>query len=74
MKEFQFKVEDKEGLNTLETISKADKFNRWMFDTISPYCKGRILEIGSGIGNISQFFINVNADSRFFWAFSDSPS
>ena len=61
MKEFQFKEEDKEGLNTLEIISKADKFNRWMFDTISPYCKGRILEIGSGIGNISQFFIGVNA-------------
>ena len=61
MKEFQFTEEDKEGLNTLQIISKADKFNRWMFDTISPYCKGRILEIGSGIGNISQFFIGVNA-------------
>ena len=61
MKEFQFKEEDKEGLRTLETIARADKFNKWMFDTIYPYCNGKILEIGSGIGNISQFFINANA-------------
>ena len=61
MKECQGKEEDKEGLNTLETISKAEKFNRWTFDTIFPYCSGKILEIGSGIGNISQFFIEANA-------------
>jgi SAM-dependent methyltransferase len=28
-----------------------------MYDTISSNCNGRILEIGSGIGNISKFFI-----------------
>ena len=85
MKEFQFKVEDKEGLNTLETISKADKFNRWMFDTIYPHCRGKILEIGSGIGNISQFFIEANASislsdirenycTQLKERFSDSPT
>ena len=42
---------------TLETISKAHRFNRWMYDTIRPYCNGNILEIGSGIGNISSFFV-----------------
>lgn len=51
---------DKEGHITLDVISKADRFNRWMYDTISPYCQGTILEIGSGIGNISQFFIANN--------------
>jgi len=61
MKEFEFREKDKEGLRTLETIARADKFNKWMFDTIYPFCKGRILEIGSGIGNISQFFLNENA-------------
>jgi SAM-dependent methyltransferase len=61
MKEFEFREEDKEGLSTLENIARADKFNKWMFNTIYPFCKGRILEIGSGIGNISQFFINANA-------------
>lgn len=84
MKEFRYKEEDKEGLNTLETISKADKFNRWMFDIIYPYCKGKILEIGSGIGNISQFFIEENTSitlsdirenycSQLKERFSDSP-
>lgn len=52
--------EDKIGEDTLITISEAEKFNNWMFKTISPYCSGKILEIGSGHGNISQFFINHN--------------
>jgi 2-polyprenyl-3-methyl-5-hydroxy-6-metoxy-1,4-benzoquinol methylase len=50
-------AQDDIGYQTLEVISKADKFNRWMYDTIRPYCHGNILEIGSGIGNISKFFI-----------------
>ena len=55
---FVFPDIDEEGMATLEAITKADKFNKWMYDTISPYCKGKTLEIGSGIGNISQFFFN----------------
>ena len=47
---------------TLAVISKAGRFNRWMYDTVSPYCHGRILEIGSGIGNISSFFVRDNFD------------
>jgi 2-polyprenyl-3-methyl-5-hydroxy-6-metoxy-1,4-benzoquinol methylase len=54
----EIKVIDQEGLEILSVIEKADKFNEWMYKTISPFCKGRILEIGSGIGNISRFFIN----------------
>jgi len=30
-----------------------------MFDTILPYTKGRVMEIGSGIGNISSQFVNA---------------
>lgn len=30
-----------------------------MFDTIRPYVKGSILEIGSGIGNISDIFVQT---------------
>lgn len=51
---------DLEGLETLSVIEKANKFNKWMYETIKPYSKGRILEIGCGIGNISEFFINDN--------------
>jgi 2-polyprenyl-3-methyl-5-hydroxy-6-metoxy-1,4-benzoquinol methylase len=57
MPEFSFKDLDKEGLETLLAISKADAFNKWMYETISPYLKGSILEIGSGIGNISGYFL-----------------
>ncbi|ESU24180.1 putative methyltransferase [Flavobacterium enshiense DK69] len=53
---------DLEGLTTLTVIEKADRFNNWMYETIAPYCNGKILEIGSGIGNISQFFIKNNKD------------
>lgn len=53
----EIKEVDLEGLTILSVIEKADKFNGWMYRTIEPFCKGRILEIGSGIGNISQFFI-----------------
>ncbi len=30
-----------------------------MYQTIRPHCKGNILEIGSGIGNISWFFLEA---------------
>ncbi len=45
------------GEQTLSVIQKADQFNEWMYDTIRPYLKDDLLEIGSGIGNISQFVI-----------------
>ena len=53
---------DLEGLETLSVIEKADRFNEWMYNTIAPHCKGKILEIGSGIGNISKFFIDNNRE------------
>lgn len=55
-------AENNSGTETLEVISDAGKFNRWMYETIKPYCSGKVLEIGSGIGNISQFFLNDGFD------------
>lgn len=51
-------MEDRIGKETLHIISAADKFNQWMFEVIKPYAKGKVFEIGSGIGNISDRFIN----------------
>ena len=51
-----FLEKDAVGESTLSVISKADKFNDWMYEIINPFCKGRILEIGSGIGNMSDCF------------------
>jgi len=59
-KQFEFKEIDYEGHLTLDVIAEADNFNRWIYDTIKPYCKGNILEIGSGLGNISRFFVDDN--------------
>jgi len=53
---------DELGYSTLASISAADRFNRWMYQTIKPFCKGNILEIGGGIGNISECFLNDGAD------------
>lgn len=62
MKEFAFKPVDTEGENTLNTIALANHLNQWMYNTIKPYCKGKILEIGSGVGNISEYFLENKAD------------
>ena len=59
VRKFAYKELDQEGLETLENIAAADQFNRWMFETVRQYIQpGNILEVGSGIGNISQFFID----------------
>src|SRR6476659_7532109 len=56
----QFHQADPTGLQTLERFAQADNFNRWLFETIEPYCKGHVLEVGSGIGNLSKFFLKKN--------------
>ena len=62
MTEFTYKPLDAEGEKTLKTIALANHLNKWMYDSIKPFCKGKILEIGSGVGNISEYFINDKAD------------
>lgn len=52
-----FHETDPTGLQTLERFAAATHFNRWLFDTVRPYCKGHVLEVGSGIGNISRLFL-----------------
>ncbi len=48
---------DISGQKTLERISSAHRFNEWMFNTIKPFCKGHVLEVGCGIGNISKLLV-----------------
>jgi 2-polyprenyl-3-methyl-5-hydroxy-6-metoxy-1,4-benzoquinol methylase len=45
------------GKKTLEIFGKATHFNHWLYKSFSPYCKGNILEIGSGTGNISRLLL-----------------
>lgn len=48
---------DRLGHETLNVIAQADKFNAWMYETVQPFISGTVLEIGSGIGNMSDFLI-----------------
>lgn len=45
---------DPYGESILQELEPAHRFSRWMFETIEPFLGERILEIGSGIGNISR--------------------
>jgi SAM-dependent methyltransferase len=47
---------DPVGAATLECMATAQAFNRWMFDRVRPWIGRRILEVGAGVGNMSQFF------------------
>jgi 2-polyprenyl-3-methyl-5-hydroxy-6-metoxy-1,4-benzoquinol methylase len=58
MEKQEFQEKDIVGEGTLDVISKADRFNRWMYNTIKPNCHGNIMEIGSGVGNISKYFLD----------------
>ena len=42
------------GVAMLGELSRARKFTRWMADTIAPYVRGNVLEIGAGIGNLTE--------------------
>jgi SAM-dependent methyltransferase len=39
-------------------MAGARAFNRWMYQRIAPWVGQHVLEIGSGIGNLSQFFVD----------------
>lgn len=38
-------------------MRNANRYNRWTYEIIRPHIKGTILEIGCGIGNITQFLL-----------------
>jgi SAM-dependent methyltransferase len=44
---------DPAGAETLEIMAAAPKYNEWMYQAIAPHLGRRVLEVGSGIGNIS---------------------
>lgn len=56
----RFHQVDPMGFETLERFAEADNFNRWLFETIEPFCAGHILEAGSGIGNVTHLFLEKN--------------
>lgn len=47
-------AEDEHGSKILARLSRAPRFNGWMADTIRPFVGRKVLEIGSGTGNLTQ--------------------
>lgn len=45
------------GARILDALAQTPRFNRWMAATIRPWIGERVLEIGSGIGNLSQYLL-----------------
>jgi glycosyltransferase involved in cell wall biosynthesis len=43
------------GYRTLRAMARARRYNEWIYRTIEPYLGERILEVGSGIGNLTRF-------------------
>jgi SAM-dependent methyltransferase len=48
---------DLAGAETLELLASAPQYNRWQFEMVAPFLGRRILEVGSGIGNMSEQFL-----------------
>lgn len=49
---------DQVGAGTLERLAAAPRFNRWMYDRLAPWIGEAVIEVGSGIGNLSQFLVD----------------
>jgi glycosyltransferase involved in cell wall biosynthesis len=47
-----------EGLETLQSMRQARRYNTWITQRISPYIGDRVLEAGAGIGNITAHLLN----------------
>lgn len=53
---------DHAGVETLEILAEAPQYNRWQFDMVAPWLGRRILEVGAGIGNMSEEFLEGRPD------------
>ena len=47
-------IRDEHGSQMLGRLARADRFNSWMADVIRPFLGTRLLEIGSGTGNLTR--------------------
>lgn len=46
---------------TLSKMNALERFNQYLFDSISKWCGSRILEAGAGTGNITRFLLSRGA-------------
>jgi SAM-dependent methyltransferase len=53
---------DVAGAQTLEIMASAPRYNAWQYEAIAPYLGTRVLEVGSGIGNMSLHLVEGRRD------------
>jgi SAM-dependent methyltransferase len=53
---------DAAGAETLDIMAAAPRFNAWQHAVIAPYVGRRVLEVGSGIGNMSEHLLAAGPD------------
>ncbi len=46
------------GHYTLRVMERAGRYNRWIYDTFKPWLGKTVLEVGSGVGNMTQFLMD----------------
>jgi SAM-dependent methyltransferase len=49
---------DRAGAETLDIMTAAPRYNAWQYEVIAPFVGRRILEVGAGIGNLSQHLLS----------------
>ncbi len=49
--------DERHGHAILHSLSGTHRFNRWMADAIRPWLGDRVLEIGAGLGNLTEQFL-----------------
>jgi len=52
---------EEHSVETQQRLSEAHRYNKWIRDLISPYVTGRVLDIGSALGNIVKYFLDREA-------------
>lgn len=55
-------MNDPIGYQTLQHLQQAPVFNEWVIEQFVPYLKGPVLEIGSGIGNLTACLLQKNIE------------
>lgn len=53
---------DAAGAETLEIMSAAPRYNAWQYQCFAPWVGKRVLEVGSGIGNMSAHLLTAHPE------------
>lgn len=50
--------DEEAGAMTLRRMSVLGRYNAWLWEKVAPFVRGKVLEVGSGIGNMTRQILN----------------